>query len=58
MIWQTTSSSGGTGLVTVQRDALAVILPVVDIGLAHSDVQALADLEDAIAHLRAALAGE
>jgi hypothetical protein len=35
-----------------------VILPVVDIGLAHSDIDALADLEDAIAHLRAALADE
>jgi hypothetical protein len=49
-IWQTT----GTGQVTVQREALAVILPIVDIGLAHSD--ALADLEEAIAHPRAALA--
>ena len=55
-IWQTTSSPDDTGLVTVQREALAVILPIVDIGLAHSDAQALADLEDAIAHIRAALA--
>jgi hypothetical protein len=30
----------------------------VDIGLTHSDIDALADLEDAIAHLRAALADE
>jgi hypothetical protein len=36
--------------VTVQREALTVILLIVDIGLAHSDVDALADLEDAIAH--------
>jgi hypothetical protein len=56
VIWQTTSSPGNTGLVAVQREALAVILPIVDIGLAHSGVEALADLEDAIAHLRAALA--
>jgi hypothetical protein len=48
VIWQTTSSPGDTGLVTVQREALAVILPIVDIGLAHSGVEALADLEDAI----------
>jgi integrase len=51
-IWQTTS----TGQVTVRREALAVILPVVDIGLAHSDAETLADLEEAIAHLRVALA--
>jgi hypothetical protein len=31
-------------------------MPIVDIGLAHSDVEALADLEEAITHLRAALA--
>ena len=35
-----------------------MILPIVDIGLAHSDIDALAGLEDAIAHLRAALADE
>jgi hypothetical protein len=58
VIWQTTSSPDSTGLVTVRREALAVILPIVDIGLAHSGVEALADLEDAIAHLRAALADE
>jgi len=58
VIWQTTSSPDITGgLVTVRRAALAVILPIVDIGLAHSDVEALADLEEAITHLRAALAG-
>jgi hypothetical protein len=56
VVWQTTSSPGNTGLVTVQREALAVILPIVDIGLVHSGVEALADLEDAITHLRAALA--
>jgi hypothetical protein len=55
VIWQTTSAPGKR--VTVRREALAVILPVVDIGLAHRGVEALADLEDAIAHLRAALAG-
>jgi hypothetical protein len=54
-IWQTTSSPDGTGVVTVRREALAVILPIVDIGLIHSDTDALADLEDAIAHIRAAL---
>jgi hypothetical protein len=57
VIWQTTGSPDGTGLVTVRRKALSVILPIVDIGLAHSDVEALADLEEAITHLRAALAG-
>jgi hypothetical protein len=31
-------------------------MPIVDVGLARSDVEALADLEDAIGHLRAALA--
>jgi hypothetical protein len=46
----------GTGQVTVRQEALAVILAVVDIGLAHSDAETLADLEEAIAHLRAALA--
>jgi hypothetical protein len=51
-IWQTTT----TGQVTVRREALAVILPIVDIGLAHSDAEALADLEEAIVHLHAALA--
>ena len=56
MIWQTTSSPDDTGLVTVRREALAVILPIVDIGLAHSDAEALADLEDAVAHLQGALA--
>jgi hypothetical protein len=56
VIWQTTSAPDSSGLVTVQREALAVILPIVDIGLAHSGVEALADLKDAIAHLRAALA--
>jgi hypothetical protein len=50
VIWQTTSSTEEAGTVTVQREALAVILPVVDIGLAHSDVDTLADLEEAIAH--------
>lgn len=35
VIWQTTSSSGGRGLVTVQREALTAILPIVDIGLAQ-----------------------
>ena len=34
------------------------ILPVVDIGLPHSDVEALADLEEAITHLRGVLADE
>ena len=58
MIWQTTSSPDSTDVVTVRREALAVILPIVDIGLAHSGVEAVADLEDAIAHLRAALADE
>jgi hypothetical protein len=58
VIWQTTSSPDSACLVTVRREALAVILPIVDIGLAHSDVEALADLEDPIAHLRAALADE
>lgn len=38
------------------REAHAVILPIVDIGLAHSGAETLADLEDAIAHLRTALA--
>jgi len=57
VIWQTTSSPDSTDMVTVRREALAIILPIVDAGLAHSDVEALADLEDAIAHLRAALAG-
>jgi Phage integrase family len=33
VIWQTTSAADSTGLVTVRREALAVILPVVDIGL-------------------------
>jgi hypothetical protein len=45
-------------MVTVRREALSVFLPIVDIGLAHSDVEALADLGDAIAHIRAALADE
>ncbi|HXL89562.1 MAG TPA: hypothetical protein VN969_11430, partial [Streptosporangiaceae bacterium] len=58
VIWQTTSSPDSTGLVAVRREALAVILPIVDIGLAQSDIDVLADLEDAIAHLRAALADE
>jgi integrase len=57
VIWQTTSSPDETGTVTVQREALAVILPIVDLGLARSDAETLADLEEAIAHLRAALAG-
>lgn len=56
VIWQTARSPAEADTVTVQREALAVILPVVDIGLAHSDVEALADLEEAIAHLRAILA--
>ncbi len=55
VLWQTTSSPGRTDLVTVRREALTAILPIVDIGLANSDVEVLADLEDAIAHLRAAL---
>ena len=55
-IWETTSSPDETGQVTVRREALAVILPIVDVGLAHSDAEALADLEEAIAHLRAVLA--
>ncbi|HZR50426.1 MAG TPA: tyrosine-type recombinase/integrase [Streptosporangiaceae bacterium] len=41
VIWQTTSAPGEP--VTVQREALAAILPVVDVGLAHSDIEALAD---------------
>jgi hypothetical protein len=60
VIWQTATANSPdvTGLITVRREALAVILPIVDISLAQSDVEALADLEDAIAHLRAALAYE
>jgi integrase len=58
VIWQTTSSPASADVVTVRREALAVILPIADIGLAHSDVETLTDLEDAIAHLRAALADE
>lgn len=34
------------------RAALAIILPIADIGLAHSGVEALADLADAIALLQ------
>ena len=55
VIWRATSLNQ-TGMVTVRRKALAALLPIVDIGLARSDVEALADLEDAIAHLRGALA--
>jgi hypothetical protein len=55
VIWQTASLSDGTSMVTVRRAALAVILPIVDIGLAHSGADILADLEEAMAHLRAAL---
>jgi hypothetical protein len=55
VIWQTTSSPDETGLVGVRGEALAVILPIVDSRLAHSDVEALTDLEEVI--LRAALAG-
>ena len=40
----------------VRREALAVILPIVGIGLARSAIEALADLEDVMAHLKAALA--
>jgi hypothetical protein len=57
-IWQTTSSPDETNTVTVRREALAVILPIADIGLAHSDAEALADLEEAIAHLRTALSDD
>jgi hypothetical protein len=35
VIWQIADSTDSTGMVTVRRKALAVILPIVDIGLAH-----------------------
>jgi len=43
-------------MVTVRREALAVILPIVEIGLAHSDIEVLADLEEVITHLRTVMA--
>jgi Phage integrase family len=56
VICQITSSPDSTGLVRVRQEALVALLPIVDIGLAHSEIEALGGLEDAIAHLRAALA--
>jgi len=39
VIWQIADSTDSTGMVTVRRKALAVILPIVDIGLAHRGVE-------------------
>ena len=52
VIWQTVSSPGNIGLVMVQREALAVILPMVDIGLAHAALRP----SPTVAYRRAALA--
>jgi integrase len=57
VIWQTASVSDDTSMVTVRRAALSVILPIVDIGLAHSGADVPADLEEAMGHLRTALSG-
>jgi integrase len=55
MIWETGGQPSEDEMVKVKRQALAVILPLVETGLAHSDVEALAATQEAIAHLRAAL---
>jgi integrase len=58
LIWQARDEGDAGGIVTVRRDVLAAILPLAEVGLAHSDVMTLTDAHEAVAQLRAVLSRE
>jgi integrase len=55
LIWEVREDGGE---VAVKRDALAAILPLAEAGLAHSDIEAVADLQAAVNYLRAILSND
>ena len=58
LIWQVRDKGDAGRIVTVRRDLLAAILPLAEVGLAHSDVTTLTVAHEAVAQLRAVLSRE